>query len=64
MIGVSLFSADTMALTNLMLQLRAMRLRPFSIACRDNNDDNNKTVSMYSENILEENIFHLKSRTW
>ena len=30
--GVSLFSADTMALTSLILQLRATRLRPLSIA--------------------------------
>ena len=32
-IGVSLFSADTMALTSFIQQLRATRLRPLSIDC-------------------------------
>ena len=35
-IGVSLFSADKMALTSLILQLRATRLRPFSTAYTKN----------------------------
>ena len=32
--GVSLFSADTMALTSLIQQLRAARLRPLSMDCK------------------------------